>query len=88
MILESTGSHCVGVDLMQPVMIRITLLSSVLILFVCELFSHTGEQYSAGAKTSARAAVLSVVAVAPHLVADRLLTKLTLVLNLAESFSM
>lgn len=46
-MLDNTGSQSRGVDLRLPVIIRIVVLSWVSISLVWELFSQTGQQYSA-----------------------------------------
>jgi len=43
----NTGSQRTGVGLIVPEIVLIVSFSWVSILFVCELLSHTGAQYSA-----------------------------------------
>ena len=57
----STGDGCKHPVIIRRVQLRLT--SSRL---VCLLLLHIGEQYSAGAYTSARAEVRSVDGLAPH----------------------
>lgn len=67
-MLDSTGNHSVGVDLIVPLMIRWQLFKIVSIRPVCALCDHTGQQYSAVEYTNDSADVLSVEAEAPHAV--------------------
>src|SRR5699024_672974 len=86
-MLESTGSHSVGVDFKVPVMTRITVFNWASILLVCELFIQTGLQYSAFEKTNARAVTRSVLALAPQVEPTNFNKMLFLVFSFCLTFS-
>ena len=54
---SGTGSHCMGVDFIVPLIIHISVFRTVSKCFVWLLSAQTGEQYSAAEYTRARLAV-------------------------------
>ena len=75
-ISAKTGRQSTGVGRRHPVTVRIASFRHVSTKWVWALLHHTGAQYSAGANTSARAAMRRVEAFAPHFVpASRLMRR-------------
>ena len=87
-MLDDTGSHGTGVDMIELDVVLIAELSWMSTRFVGALRHQTGAQYSDIEKHRAREAVRRVLALAPHFEPASLVMRLFLVQTFAAVFTM